>query len=81
MLSCEILKLKLEEDIQTKINSWLVLNKTKTVKFIQHTHIPPIIIIIPENDPIRKEQGMQKAAFTEKPGYMLISLYYESKDF
>jgi len=81
MLSCEILKLKLEEDIQIKINNWFLLNKKKKVKFIRHTYIPPIIIIIPENYPIKKEPGIHKAAFTEKPGYILISFYYDSPDF
>ena len=78
MLSCEILKLRLEDDIQLKINNWLLENKEKKIRFIQHTYIPPVIIPIPENDPIKKERGMENATYTEKRGYHLVSFYYES---
>lgn len=80
MLSCEILTLRLEEDIRIKINNWFLLNKEKKVKFIQHTYITPVIIPIPENDPIRKQPGMKSASYTEKRGYLLVSIYYESPD-
>ncbi len=32
MLSCEILELRLEDDIHIKINNWFLLNKEKKVR-------------------------------------------------
>ena len=80
MLSCEIFKLRLEDDIRLKINNWFLLNEEKRVKFVQHTYITPEITPVPENDPIRKEPGMENVSHTEKRGYLLISIYYESPD-
>ncbi len=79
MLSYTILTLRLEDDIQLKINNWLLENKEKKIRFIQHTYIPPLIIPLPENDPIKKECGMEKATYTEKRGYFLVSFYYETQ--
>ena len=53
-------------------------NKEKKIRFIKHAYIPPVIIPIPENDPIKKEHGMEKATYTERRGYFLVSLYYET---
>jgi len=36
-----------------------------------------VIIPIPENDPIRKESGMENATYSERPGYLLVSIYFE----
>ena len=80
MLRCEIFKLRLEDDIRLTINNWFLLNKEKGVKFIQHTYITPEFIPVLENDPIRKEPGMENVSHAEQRGYLLISIYYESPE-
>ena len=80
MLSCEILTIGVEDDIQLKIKNWLLLNKEKKIKFIRHTYIPPVIIPIPENDQIRKEPRMKNIAYSKRRGYFLVSFYYETQN-
>ena len=79
MLRVEFLKLQLEEDIQLKINNWLLTNQNKKVKFIQHTYIPPVILLVPDKDTFKKDREIYKAGITERPGYLLIAFYYESE--
>jgi len=66
VLGVEFLKLQLEEDIQLKINNWFLMNQNKRVKFIQHTYIPPVILLIPNKDTFKKEREIYKAGITEK---------------
>jgi len=79
MISVELLKLQLGEDIQLKINNWLLTNQNKRVKFVQQTYIPPIILLIPDKDTFKKEREIYKAGIAEKPGYLLIAFYYEAE--
>lgn len=79
MLKVGLLKLHLEDDIQLKINNWLLTNQNKKFRYIQHTYIPPIILLVPDKDTFKKEREIYKAGVTEKPGYLLVAIYYESE--
>jgi len=80
MLGVEILTIRLEDDIRLKIKNWLLENKEKKIRFIQHTYVPPVIIPISENDPIKEERGMEKTTYSKRRGYFLVSFYYESQN-
>ncbi len=78
MVGCEILTLRLEDDIKLEINNWLLSNKEKKIKFIQHTYIPPVIIPISEKDPIKNQPRMENVAYAKKRGYLLVFFYFET---
>ena len=52
-------------------------NKEKDIKFFQQIHLPPVIIPIEKEDPIKKESGMEKAAYSERRGAFLYTILYE----
>ena len=79
MLTSIIKKISLDKDLQTEINNFLMLNKEKKITSTQLLYIPPVIIPIPENHPIRKERGKETATHTETRGYFLFIAYYEFK--
>ncbi|MFX1470143.1 MAG: hypothetical protein ACFFB8_15940 [Promethearchaeota archaeon] len=79
MLKVEFLKLQLEEDIQLKINNWLLTNQNKKFRFIQHTYVPPVILLVPVKDTFKKEREIYKAQITETQGYLLVAIYHESE--
>ena len=70
-------KISKELDFEQELDNFLLLNKNRKIKFFQQTYIPPIIIPIPENDPIKRNKGMENASYTESRGYFLITLIYE----
>jgi len=70
-------KISEELDFEHELDNFLLLNKNRKIKFFQQTHIPPINIPIPENDPIRRESGKENTSHIEIRGYFLITLVYE----
>ena len=70
-------KISKELDFEQELDNFLLLNKNRKIKFFQQTYIPPIIVSIPDNAPIKRERGMENASHTEIRGYFLITLIYE----
>ena len=70
-------KISKEQDFEQELDNFLLLNQNRKINYFQQTYILPIIIPIPENDPIKEEKGMENASYTETRGYFLITLIYE----
>jgi len=79
MLTCITKKISVEKELNVEINNFIMLNKEKKIVNTNLLYIPPIIIPIPENDPIKKEREYETAAYTKTRGYFLFIAYYESK--
>ncbi len=77
MLKAKTLIVRLEEKIEIGLNVWLLKNKEKDIRFFQQTHIPPEIIPIDKEDPIKRERGMEKAAYSERRGYFMYTILFE----
>lgn len=77
MLKAKTLIVRLEEKIEIKLNAWLLENKEKDIRFFEQTHIPPVIIPIDKDDPVKRERGMEKAAFSERRGYFMYTILFE----
>ena len=78
MLTSIVKRISLDKDLQQEINNFFLLNQDKEFINTQLLYIPPIIFPIPENDPIKKERGLENATYTETRGYYLFIAYFES---
>lgn len=72
-------KITVEKEVSVEINDFVMNHKEKNITSTQLLYIPPVIIPIQENDPIKTERGMENASYTETRGYFLFIAYYESK--
>ena len=45
-------KISKGQDFEQELDNFLLLNQNRKINYFQQTYIPPIIIPIPENDPI-----------------------------
>ncbi len=65
---------------EQEVNNWFLQNKNKEIQHITQSYVPPIIVPIREDDPIRQDPIYKNASHTEIRGYTVLSIFYKEKD-
>ena len=65
---------------EQEVNNWFLQNQNKEIKFITQSYVPPVIIPIREDDPIRKDPTFKNTSYTEIRGFTVLSIFYEEKE-